>query len=70
MSEVKFEEDSLSPCVRLFIDLLLNRMGDSASTESRTCFHLDKWSETGVEKMDRAPQFRNKEQSYDEHNTT
>jgi len=55
MSEMKFEEDSLSPCVRLFIDLLLNGRGDSASTESRTSFHLDKGSETCVEKLDRCP---------------
>jgi hypothetical protein len=55
MSEMKFEEDSLSPCVKLFIDLLLNGMGDSASTESRTSFHLDKWSETCVEQLDRCP---------------
>jgi len=32
--------------------------------------YMDKWSETCVEKLDRAPQFRNKEQSYDERNTT
>jgi hypothetical protein len=55
VSEMKFEEDSLSPCVKLFIDLLLNGMGDSASTESRTSFHLDKWSETRVEQLDRCP---------------
>ena len=55
MSEMKFEEDSLSPCVRLFIDLLHNSMGDSASTESRTSFHLDKWSENVCGKTGSCP---------------
>ena len=37
-------KDSLSPCARLFIDLLLNEKGDSASSESQTLFHPDKCS--------------------------
>ena len=62
MSEMKFEKDSSSPCVRLFIELLLRGVGDVTQSESRTLFHLDESVAVSdaVFVTERAPTFESK----------
>jgi len=62
MSEMKFEKDSLSPCVRLFIELLLRGVGEVPPTESRTLSHLDESVAVSdaVFVTERAPTFESK----------
>jgi len=62
MSEMKFEKDSSSPCVRLFIELLLRGVGDVTQSESRTLFHLDESVAVSdaVFVTERAPAFESK----------
>jgi len=62
MSEMKFEKDSSSPCVRLFIELLRRGVGDVTQSESRTLFHLDESVAVSdaVFVTERAPAFESK----------
>ena len=50
MAEVKPVPDTLSPCVRLFIELLLHKEDDPPPSKSRTRIESGKTGESGAAK--------------------